>query len=139
VIVIGLIRTPDGTRFTRQVTGVSEVRMEDSQIELVPLFSVSPGCSCAKPSQHFGPECKTVQGIADAFGTRAEDVLDIIKAKAHADQIFAEAIAARPDRVMIQKDDFRVRSNEILNRHLFCPAGAEAGLREWKAWFDGVP
>jgi hypothetical protein len=113
------------------------VRLEDSHIELTPLFSISPGCSCAKPSESFGLECRTVRGIAEAFGTTTEEVMDIIKARAHADQIVAEAISSRPDRIAIQKDDFRVRSNEILNRHLFCPAGAEAGLREWKAWFDG--
>ncbi len=139
VIVIGVMRSPDGTRFTRQVTEVSEVRMEGKHIELVPLFSLSPGCTCAKPTESFNSECKTLKGIAEAFGISADDIQDIIKARAHADQILAEAVTGHPERTMVPKDDFRVRSNEILGRHLLGPAGAEAGLKEWKAWFDEVP
>jgi len=138
VVVIGLIRSPDGTRFTRKVTGVSEVRMEGAHIELEPLFSLSPGCSCAKPTQAFNSDCKTMKGIAEAFGISTDDALDIIKARAHADQVLAETAASHPERATIQKDDFRVRSNEALSRNLFGPAGAEAGLKEWKTWFDEV-
>jgi flagellar protein FlaI len=136
VVVMGMIRSPDGTRFSRQVTEVSEVRMNGQHVDLVPLFSISPGCTCAKPSQFFSAESKTVSGIADAFGMDPEEVLEMVKARAHADQLIAEAIAARPDRDSIRKDDFRIRSNEMLNRHLFGPSGVEPGLREWKMWFD---
>ncbi len=136
IVIMGMIRSPDGTRFSRRVTEVCEVIMGGSGVELVPLFLSAPGCTCAKPTQDFNPKCKTVRGIAEAFGMPAEDVLDLVKARAHADQVIADELKARPEKAAIRRDDFRVRSNEVLNRCLFGGAGAEGGLREWKSWFD---
>ena len=136
VVVIGLIKSPDGTRFSRRVTEVSEVKQGECGLELVPLFSTTPGCSCAKPSQSFSTESKTVRGIAEAFGMSAEEVMNTIKARAHADQLLAEALSDQSHAGAVLKDELRVASNEFLNRCLFGPSGAEAGLREWKVWFD---
>ena len=133
VVVMGLIRSPDGTRFHRNVTEVAEVRAHEDSVELVGLFETSPGCSCAKPTTAFTPECKTMVGISNALGIAPEAVLDIIKARAHADQLTAESVIARNP----QGDDARVRSNEMLTRLLFDASGPEAGLREWRKWFDG--
>lgn len=136
VVVIGLMRSPDGTRFSRRVTEVSEVRQSGNSVELVPLFFTSPGCSCAKPSQFFSEESKTIRGISDALGLEPDKTMEMVKARAHADQLIAEALTTGTRERADLKDDFRVRSNEMLNRCLFGSAGAEAGLREWKVWFD---
>jgi len=132
VVVIGLIRSPDGTRFHRRVTEVAEVRAGKDGVDMVSLFETSPGCSCAKPTAEFTPECKTVTGISKALGVAPEGVMDIVKARAHADQLAAERTAVRGP----LGDDFRVRSNEMLTKHLFDASGPEAGLREWRKWFD---
>jgi flagellar protein FlaI len=136
IVILSLIRSPDGTRFIRRVTEVSEVRMENGHVALVPLFESSPGCTCAKPSRHFSNDSRTIVGIADAFGMGAEDVLDLIKARAHTDQIAADALRAQPQMPSLRSDGFRIRSNEKLNTCLFSPAGTEGGLRTWKTWFD---
>ncbi len=136
IVILGLIRSPDGTRFIRRVTEVSEVRMENGRVALIPLFESSPGCTCAKPSRHFSRESRTIEGIADAFGMRSEEVLDLIKARAHTDQIAADALRAQSPIPFLRSDGYRIRSNEKLNACLFGPAGTEGGLRAWKAWFD---
>ncbi len=137
IVVIGLVRTPDGTRFSRRVTEVSEVRESGGSVELVPLFLTSPGCSCAKPTQSFSPECNTIIGVAGALGASPAQVMDMVKARAHADQLMAEAMASGRRNPKALADDFRVRSNEVLNRCLFGSASSEAGLQEWRMWFDG--
>jgi flagellar protein FlaI len=136
IVVIGLIRSPDGTRFSRRVTEVSEVRGSTGGVELVPLFLASPGCRCAKPTQSFSPECKTVVGIAGALGASPAQVMEMVKARAHADQLIAEALSSGKRSPKDLADDFRVRSNEVLNKSLFSAASSEAGLQEWRAWFD---
>jgi flagellar protein FlaI len=136
IVVIGLIRSPDGARFHRRVVEVAEVRDASTKVQLVPLFTTMPGCSCAKPTEHFGPECKTVAGIANALGFAPSEIMDIIKARAHADQTFVEAVVEKREHTGLGSDGFRVVSNELLAKHLLCENGPEAGLREWKRWFD---
>jgi len=136
IVVIGLIRSPDGSRFHRRVIEVAEVREANTKVQLVPLFSPMPGCSCAKPTEHFTSECKTVSGIAHALGFTPSEIMDIVKARAHADQTFADTLAGGRVRDRVSSDGFRVKSNELLAKHLFCESGPEAGLKEWKGWFD---
>ena len=138
VIVIGLFRAPDGTRFYRRVTEVAEVRPAGSSVELVDLFSTEPGCPCAKPTKDFGPSSRTVMGIAKALGTRPELMVDVIKAKAHSDQILTDVSSGRASGSRYLGDEFRLRSNELLTRHLFEAQGAETGLKEWRRWFDSI-
>jgi flagellar protein FlaI len=135
VVVIGLFRAPDGTRFHRRVTEVAEVRANGSKVELVPLFSAEPGCHCAKPTAGFNCESKAVRGVATALGTRPETMMDVIKAKAHADQVLTDA---KPNSIAFDLlgDEFRLRSNELLTRCLFEGTSAEAGLKSWRGWFD---
>ena len=132
VVVIGLIRSPDGTRFARRLVEVAEVRDAGGKGQLVDLFTTQPGCNCAKPTPDFSPSCKTVKGISEALGVDPGSMLDIIRLRAHADQALAES--DRGD--SIHGDAFRVSSNEVLSHHLFAHRDPQAGLREWKEWFD---
>ncbi|MDH3364793.1 MAG: type II/IV secretion system ATPase subunit [Thermoplasmata archaeon] len=136
VVVIGLLRSPDGTRFSRRVVEVAEVRQEGSSVRLVNLFETDPECSCAKPTAAFSAGCDTVAGIADALGRSPEDLLDIIRAKAHADQVLADTRTGTGSRRLECTDDMRVRSNELLTRDLFNSASPEAGLRQWMASYE---
>lgn len=133
VVVIGLIRSPEGARFQRRVVEVAEVRQSASGgVELVPLFASEPGCNCAKPTPDFSDGCKTVRGISEALGVPASRMLAIIRTRAHADQLLAGVdLATGP-----QADELRVRSNEALSKRLFA-GDPEAGLSEWKEWVDG--
>ena len=135
IVIIGLIRSPDGSRFHRRVVEVSEVRDASGRVQLVPLFTTMPGCSCAKPTEHFSPECRTISCIAGALGFSPSEIMEIIKTRAHADQLFSEAIVGPDVPAVIGSDSFRVRSNELLAKHLFCENGPESGLKEWKRWF----
>lgn len=130
VVVIGLVRSPDGTRFSRRVVELSEVRAEGSHVSLASLFATQPGCTCAKPTDEFSPSCKTVRGIGEALGCSPDRMMEIIKTRAHADQLSSEALAAG------FSDERRVRSNEVLTRCLFEAPEPEAGLRQWKSWRD---
>ena len=132
VVVIGLIRSPDGTRFERRVVEVAEVREAQGKVELVGLFTTQPGCNCAKPTPAFSPSCKTVKGISEALGVDPERMLEIVRVRAHADQALAESEQAEG----VHGDEFRVRSNEVLSHHLFAHSDPQVGLREWKGWFD---
>jgi hypothetical protein len=135
VVVIGLIRSPDGSRFSRRVVEVAEVRENGNGVELAQLFSTSPGCACAKPTEAFSPSSKTIGGIAIALGLAPDDVVDLIKTRAHADQVIAESLTdEQDDRVL--GDEFRVRSNEVLTKRILGGPDPETGLREWKTWFD---
>jgi len=136
IAVIGLIRSHDGSRFDRRIVEVAEVRSAGSGVELVPLFVMMPGCSCAKPTEAFTPGCKTIAGIARALGKSPEDIMDIVKTRAHADQTLADALSGHLHSSMVGADGFRVRSNEHLAGHLFNAHGPETGLREWKGWYD---
>ena len=138
IVVIGLFRAPDGTRFYRRVTEVAEVRPAGPRVELVDLFATEQGCPCAKPSANFGPECRTVRGIAAALGVNPSLMMDVIKAKAHSDQVITDTESGAADDRPLTSDEFRIRSNELLTRCLFDYEGAETGLREWRRWFDGV-
>ena len=137
VVVIGLVRAPDGTRFHRRVTEVAEVRPKDATVELVNLFSTEQGCPCAKPSPAFAPDCRTIKGIASALGMKQEFMMDVIKAKAHSDQVITDASYGGTGNRRSLSDEFRLRSNEFLTRCLFGANGAETGLNEWRRWFDG--
>lgn len=136
IVVIGLIRSPDGSRFSRRVVEVAEVRGAGTKVEMVPLFSTAPGCTCAKPTEQFVASCKTISGIADALGFSPTEVMDIIRARAHADQTYADAAESHRCHESPGSDRFRVRSNELLARLLLGEQGLESGLREWKRWFD---
>jgi len=138
IVVIGMIRSADGSRFQRRVVEVAEVRGAGPKVQLIPLFTTMPGCSCAKPTEHFVPECKTIAGIASALGLAPVYVMDVIKARAHADQTLADAAADKCGMKGVLSTSVRVASNEQLAKHLFCQNGPESGLREWKGWFDKV-
>ena len=130
VVVVGLIRSPDGTRFTRKVTEVAEVRRAGSSVELVALFERAADCPCARPTSDFSPSCETIVGMSSALGRRPDELMEIIRAKAHADQILADSRASgRPGDA--SADHARVRSNEALTRDLFGCGTPEAGLRKW--------
>jgi type IV secretory pathway ATPase VirB11/archaellum biosynthesis ATPase len=137
VIVIGLVRTPDGTRFSRKVAQVSEVRDSPRGVEMVDLFTIEPGCACAKPTMEFSATCKTVRGIADALGTTPERVLDIVRTRAHSDQVLSEANGISECGANME-DAFRVKSNEVLARTLFSAEAPEAGLKEWRDWLESA-
>ncbi len=138
VVVIGLIRAPDGTRFHRRITEVAEVRPIGSRVELVSLFSSDQGSPCAKPTQNFNDACRTVRGISSALGTSPGTMLEVIKAKAHSDQVVTDVDTGRANAEAFE-DEARLRSNEMLTRCLFSGVSAEAGLREWRDWFDAQP
>lgn len=129
VVVIGLIRSPDGTRFQRKVVEVAEVRQGATGPELIPLFASQPGCNCAKPTPHFSRECKAVAGVSEALGVTPDRLLAIIRTRAHADQVLAESGLGPGG----QWDEFRVRSNEVLSTRLFMD-DPEAGMKEWRDW-----
>lgn len=134
VVMIGLIRSPDGARFERRVLEVAEVRQgHDGRLELVPLFASQPGCRCAKPTESFSPDCKTIVGVSEALGVSPAKMLSVIRSRAHADQLLAESGLGLGD----QSDELRVRSNEVLSAKLF-GEDAEAGLREWREWLGAV-
>jgi type IV secretory pathway ATPase VirB11/archaellum biosynthesis ATPase len=135
VVVIGLVRSPDGSRFCRRVQEIAEVREEGGRVTLVNLFETEPGCLCAKPTASFSPECKTLRGISQALGTRPDKIMEAIKARAYADQLMADRSKAdghdarAPERL-------RVSSNELLTRLLFEERDPEEGSRKWRAWYD---
>jgi len=132
VVVIGLMRSPDGTRFQRRVVEVSEVRQSTGgRVELVPLFANEPGCNCAKPTPDFSEGCKTVRSISEALGVPPSRMISIIRTRAHADQLLADTEGGPEPGA----DERRVRSNEALSRRLFGD-DPEAGLSEWKEWID---
>lgn len=135
VIIIGLIRTPDGSTFHRKVVEVAEVRHDGAAIRLVTLFSMQPGCSCAKPTEAFSHESKTVRGIAGALGVSPAQVLEIVRSRAHSDQKMAADAPARVPAGMPGYDELRVRSNEVLVRRLFAPEGPDAAIRAWEDWY----
>lgn len=134
VVVIGLVRSPDGTRFSRRVIEVAEVRQTAQGVQLVCLFKTEPGCVCAKPTSQFCPECKTAAGIAAALGVSPDAVMEIVKTRAHADQLASESMDGTADPRSSKSDEWRVRSNEVLTRCMFDPSGPEAGLKEWRSW-----
>ncbi len=131
IVVIGLMRSPDGTRFERRVVEVAEVRPRGQSVELVPLFATRSGCTCATPTTEFTVGCKTIQGCSNALRTSPDHLLNIIRAKSHADQVLAES--SNPIAV---GDDFRSRSNEVLTHGLFDPEGPEKALTSWKEWVN---
>lgn len=136
VAVIGLVRSPDGSRFCRRVTEVAEVRWTGSRAELVNLFATEPGCMCAKPTPDFSAQSRTIGGVASALGMRTDETMEIIKARAHADQVASEDPRSRCHGTKENGDRFRVLSNEVLMRALFTAVETETALREWRTWFD---
>jgi type IV secretory pathway ATPase VirB11/archaellum biosynthesis ATPase len=136
VVVIGLIRTPEGKRFHRRVVEIAEVRPAGDHVDLVSLFEMKPGCSCAKPTDEFNTGCKAIDGIARSLGIAPERVLDMIKTKAHADQVMSEKRTAVPGHAGLEDDRIRVRSNEVLAELLFSNSVPEAGLDMWRDWYE---
>jgi len=135
VVVIGLIRTPDGSTFHRKVVQVAEVRHENGVTTLVDLFSLQPGCGCAKPTEAFSTESKTVQGIAGSLGVSPVQVLDIIRCRAHSDQRMAADVSATTAANGRAHDELRVTSNETLVKSLFSSDGPDEAFRAWEAWY----
>ncbi len=135
VVVIGLMRTPDGATFHRKVVEVAEVRHSDGGTSLVTLFSMQPGCSCAKPTDGLSPESKTVQGIAGALGVSPERVLEIIRRRAHSDQRMAADAPKMPTPSVRPQDELRVASNELLVKGLFARDGPDEALKAWEEWY----
>ena len=133
VVVIGLTRSPDGTRFSREVVEVAEVVEAGSSVRLTTLFRKDGQCSCAKPTKGFAGKSATVSGIASALGRTPDELMEIIKAKAHADQMLADGSIDRGAKGRACSDDMRVRSNEALTKELFNSSTPEAGLRRWMA------
>jgi flagellar protein FlaI len=133
VVVIGLIRSPDGTRFVRRVVEVAEVRPTDNSASLVTLFRTDRGCHCAKPTDEFSATARSVRGIAGALGISAEEALEVIRAKAHADQISSSVVGGdgRPREKRYSSDFARVKSNEVFTECMFSASSSEAGLKEW--------
>jgi len=138
VVVMGLVRSPDGSRFTRRVAEVAEVRESDGRVELAPLFETEPGCACAKPTGHFSPAARTMNGLARALGVSCEKALEVIKARAHADQLFSEYVDCNAASAPGNLESLRIASNEVLGRALFQSDAPEHGLEEWRAWFDSL-
>jgi hypothetical protein len=64
-------------------------------------------------------------------------MMEIIKSKAHADQVLSESGGTASSADNFTSDVFRVRSNEILTKNLFSADGPESGLSEWRDWLDG--
>jgi flagellar protein FlaI len=133
VVVIGLIRSPDGARFVRRVVEVAEVRPSGSSASLVPLFRVERGSSCAKPTDEFSTSARSVVGIARSLGVSPERAMDLVRVKAHADQISSSIVETpRPGHGCRTRDDAsRVRSNEVFADCVFSSPSQEAGLKEW--------
>lgn len=135
VVVIGLIRTPDGSSFSRKVVEVAEVRADGGRAELVELFAMEPGCSCAKPTDAFSPSSKTVMGIAESLGVSPEGLLEIVRARAHSDHLLASGQAEDGSSPAAARDHLRVSSNEVLLKSLFRGPGTDRALREWEGWY----
>ena len=136
VVVIGLVRSPDGTQFRRQVVEVAEVRLRGSSVELVPLF-VSSGCaSCAGPTREFSSKARSIVAMSEALGRSPDELMDIVRAKARSDQVAAMATAGSPLGDHSLTDAARVRSNEFLTRRLFAGDLPEAAIREWMDWHE---
>lgn len=132
VVVVGLIRSPDGTRFRRRIAEVAEVRSSGNSVELVTLFETDHACQCAKPTEEFSASARSIVGIARALGMKPNDAMEIVKAKAHADQISSKVLprdCREPHRV--SPDVARVRSNEVFTECIFAASTPEAGLKEW--------
>jgi flagellar protein FlaI len=138
IVVIDLVRSPDGTRFSRKVAEVSEVAYENDKVRLVPLFEIEPGCHCAKPREGFSENSRAIMGIASSLGTTSARILEIVKTRAHSDQIFSEKLGPSRGLMGMAQDRLRVQSNEVLSRDLFSLEGPESGLSKWRAWFENA-
>jgi flagellar protein FlaI len=132
VVVIGLIRSPDGARFVRRVVEVVEVRPSDDKAQLATLFRMDKGCQCAKPTEEFSTSSRAVRGIAAALGTTPEQIMEVIRTKAHADQVSSSMIDdAGRMRGRARADALRVKSNEVFTECIFSGSCPEAALKEW--------
>ncbi len=131
VVVIGLVRTPDGSRFHRKVIEVAEVRPKGAGVELVNLFEMGKVSTRAEPTKEFSAESRTVRGAAAAMGITADALMGIIKARAICDQLLSEK-SDRNDNSCDAHDSVRLRSNELLARALFHPDGPTSGLDRWR-------
>ena len=133
VVVIGLVRSPDGSRFRRQVVEVAEVRPSGSSVELVRLFESRRG-GPAEPTEHFGGGARSIQGISEALGRRPDMLMRIIMAKARSDEMASRSRYRKEGASNDATDVGRIESNELLTRALFSDDTPEAGLRKWIDW-----
>ncbi|MBU1157921.1 MAG: type II/IV secretion system ATPase subunit [Candidatus Thermoplasmatota archaeon] len=132
VIVIGLVRTPDGSRFHRKVVEVAEVKPKDDGVELVNLFEMGKGSTSAEPTKAFSTESRTVKGAAAAMGITAEALIGIIKTRAICDQLLSERSDRMSNSCIGAHDSVRLQSNELLASALFHPDGPTSGLDRWR-------
>jgi hypothetical protein len=111
---------------------VAEVRSSGNSVELVPLFETDEACQCAKPTEEFSTSARSIVGIARALGMKPDSAMEVVRAKAHADQISSSVLPrdrGGPHRV--GADAARVRSNEVFTECIFTASTPEAGLKEW--------
>jgi flagellar protein FlaI len=139
VVVVGLLRSPDGARFRRCVVEVAEVRQSGRSVGLVPLFERDPACQCAKPTEEFSERARSMIGIADALGVTPDEAMEVVRAKAHADQISSRRIPAGCGTTGREHADAaRVRSNEVFTECIFSASTPETGLKEWVRRYDAA-
>ncbi|HEX9906916.1 MAG TPA: type II/IV secretion system ATPase subunit, partial [Thermoplasmata archaeon] len=134
IVVMGLLRAPDGSRFQRRISEVAEVRYEKSGISIAGLFSMENGSSCASPTSIFSDGCQTMKNIGQSLGCGSERMMAIVKARAHADQLYSELVNRQSS--SRSPEEMRLRSNEVLTGLLFSSDDPETGLRRWREWFD---
>lgn len=136
IVVMGLIRSPDGTSFQRRVSEVVEVREDGRGVCLVPLFEPTSSSSCARPTEHFAPSSKTVRAIAASFGISPDRTMEIIRLRAYAEQAMAERVQSRPQTLGTDWESLRLRWNEHLMQQLFSGAVTEQPADIWERWLD---
>jgi len=137
VIVMGLMRTPDGTRFTRGIQEVSEVQRHRSGVQLVPLFETEHSHATVRPTDHWRADCETISKSARALGISNDDLMTAIQARARCDQMLSELCGRERDSLTVH-DRIRVISNETQARWLLTPGDEQNGMEAWREWYDGI-
>ena len=108
------------------------MRSSGNSVELVPLFETDQSCQCAKPTEEFSASAGSIVGIARALGMKPDNAMEIVKAKAHADQISSSMLPGNSrGSQRLSADAARVRSNEVFTECIFAESTPEAGLKEW--------
>ena len=102
-------------------------------MELVRLFE-SRRDGSAEPTEHFGGEARSIQGISEALGRGPDMLMRIIMAKARTDEIASRSSGPNNGTYNDAADVARIESNEMLTRVLFSGDAPEAGLRKWIDW-----
>lgn len=134
VVMIGLMRSPEGVRFCRKVTEVAEVREDGHTVHLASLFEMDAGLGHAEPTEEFTHSCATVKGIAGAMSRRPQEVMDLVRARARAYEVMGEAYLSEGDR---DRERRRAAANERLDALILAPGDPLDGLETWMRWYDG--